>query len=207
MDIKKISNNKYDINSYIVYDQESKSAVIFDPGVNYGSITDFIEQEKLIPKAIILTHGHIDHIADTPKIKELYRIDIYAHELENEMLLDENKSLSVHFGYEDFSFSADYFLKNNDILKFGPLEFKIMHTPGHTKGGICIFSGNFLLTGDTLFKGSMGRTDLYGGNDEHMRNSLYKLSQEKDELAVYPGHGPISTLGHEKTTNPFMKML
>ena len=207
MDIKKFGNNRYGVNSYIVYDKEARTAVIFDPAVNYNDIISFVNEENLAPAAIILTHGHIDHIADALRVKEAYNIDIYAHELENEMLLDEKKSLAVNFGYDDFSFSADYLVKDKDILEFGPFKFSIMHTPGHTRGGICITCDGHMITGDTLFRGSMGRTDLYGGNDEHMRASLYKLSQQKEDIIIYPGHGPTSTIGNEKKANPFMKML
>lgn len=207
MVIKKLNNNKFGVNSYMIYDEVAKNTILIDPAINYSDIVSFIEDNQLSLDGIILTHGHIDHIADTVAVKEKYNVPVYIHELDNEMLLDEKKSLASSFGYNDLSFEADFLLKDKEILTFGPLKLNIMHTPGHTKGGICVTIENAVFTGDTLFAGSMGRTDLYGGNDEHIRNSLHKISTLGDDLTIYPGHGPASTIGEQKKTNPFMKML
>ena len=207
MNIKKFNNNNFAVNSYIVYVGESKEAIIIDPAFNSKDVIGYIDDNNIIPLAIILTHGHIDHIAESLDIKNKYNIDLYCHELEATIIEDPNKSLAANYGYKDLSLKADILLKDKDIINLGPMKFEIIHTPGHTRGGICILSKKHMFTGDTLFTGSMGRTDLYSGNDEHMRASLYKLSQYNDRINIYPGHGPASTIGKEKKTNPFLKSL
>lgn len=205
MNIKRLNNNSFGVNSYLVYNEDNKDTILIDPALNHNFIVDYIDKNELKLIAIILTHGHIDHIADTLLIKSKYNVDIYAHELEDEILKDSKKSLAENFGYKDLSFSADFLVKNNDILELGSMKCDILHTPGHTKGGICILIDNHMFTGDTLFAGSMGRTDLYSGNDGHMRASLHKLSKYADNITIHPGHGPSSTMGKEKLTNQFMK--
>lgn len=207
MKIEKIGTNKLAVNSYIIYEENSKEAIIVDPAVNYSQINDFISEKQLQPIVILLTHGHIDHIADTLLIKEKYHINIIAHKKENEMLLRPELNLAPTFGYGDLYFSADQLIRDGDLLELGPFKIKVMHTPGHTKGGVCYLIEDQLITGDTLFAGSMGRTDLYGGNDEHMRASLYKLSLMDDNIVIHPGHGGSSTIGNEKRSNPFMRGL
>ena len=103
-------------------------------------------------------------------------------------------------------FSADILIRDGDIIQIEDLSIKVIHTPGHTKGGVCYMYRDMLFTGDTLFAGSMGRTDLYGGNEEHMNNSLRKLSEMEENLTIYPGHGPKSTIKIEKETNPFLRL-
>lgn len=207
MKIKKIGQNRYAVNSYIVFDEITKKAIVIDPAVNHSQIIQFIEENQFDLLAILLTHGHIDHIADTLLLKEKYQVNIYIHKYDNEMLENPELSLAKEFGYPDLSFSADFFLKDGEVVKFGPFSFNVIHTPGHTKGGICLLIEKEMLTGDTLFNGSMGRTDLYGGNEEHMKASLHKLSQYSGDINIHPGHGPSSTIQYEIDHNPFMRAL
>ncbi len=207
MKVEKIGRNRYAVNSYIVFDEITKNAVIIDPAVNYTQIVDFIQNRNLKPAGILLTHGHIDHIADTIVLKEKYGIDIYIHTKDNEMLMRSELNLAPTFGYGDLHFSSDNLFKDNDLLCFENLKFQVIHTPGHTKGGACFLIENILFTGDTLFNGSIGRTDLYGGNDEHMKASLHKLSLYDKKTVVHPGHGASSTIGAELLDNPFMRNL
>lgn len=207
MKIKKIGQNRYAVNSYIVFDEKTKKAIVIDPAVNYSQIVQFIEENQFELLAILLTHGHIDHIADTILLKEKYPVNIYIHKYDNEMLENPKFSLATEFGYSDLSFSADSLLKDGEVLKLGPFSFDVIHTPGHTKGGICLLIANEMFTGDTLFNGSMGRTDLYGGNEEHMKSSLSKLSEYSGDINIHPGHGPSSTIQYEKYHNPFMRTL
>ncbi len=207
MKIEKLDRNRYAVNSYVVYDENTKDAVIIDPAVNFIQIEQFVSDNQLKPLAILLTHGHIDHIADTVLTKEKYSIPVYVHVRDHEMVMRHELNLANHFGYPNFQFEADHLMRDGDEITFGTLTFKVIHTPGHTKGGVCLQIENHLITGDTLFKGSMGRTDLYGGNDDHMTESLRKLMQLPEELIVHPGHGGDSTIGLEKQTNPFVRNL
>lgn len=207
MKIEKIDRNRYSVNTYIVYDEKTKDAVIIDPAVNFVLIEQFVKEHDLNPLAILLTHGHIDHIADTIVTKEKYSIPIYIHVRDNEMVMRSELNLSNHFGYPNLCFEADHLLRNGDIISFGALTFEVIHTPGHTEGGICLLIQNHMITGDTLFKGSMGRTDLYGGSEEHMKESLRKLMNYPGDIIVHPGHGGDSTISAEKQTNPFVRNL
>ena len=207
MKVEKLDRNRYAVNTYILYNEDTKNAIIIDPAVNYNAIVDFIEANKLKPLAILLTHGHIDHIADCILIKEKYDILIYAHELEREVLNTPEINLGPHFGYADFSIEADKWLKDKDILRFEEFEFEVIHTPGHSKGGVTFVIDKMLFTGDTLFRASMGRVDLPTSNPEHMRASLYKLSQFDDDYIVYPGHSGTSTMLNEKAINPYIRSL
>lgn len=205
--VEKIGRNRFDVNTYIVYDKVSKEAVIIDPAINLAVVTQFVAENELKPTAILLTHGHIDHIADTLPMKEKYDVPIYAHKIENEMLMRSEYNLAPNFGYGDLCFSADKLFRDNDVLSIGKFEFKVIHTPGHTKGGVCFLIEDTMFTGDTLFYGSMGRTDLWGGSDEQMRSSLHRLSQYDEAIIVHPGHGSSTTIGDEKKHNPFLKNL
>lgn len=205
MFLETIGRNKYGINSYIVADEASKKALVIDPGVNYDSIMYSLKENNFELQAILLTHGHCDHIADVPKLKSQTEVPVYAHVKENEILMRGELNYSKNFGLGLIEFSADQLVKDSQELDFGWIKFTVIHTPGHTKGGVCYLNGDTMFTGDTLFAGSMGRTDLYGGNDEHMKASLQKLSMMDENINVYPGHGPKSTIKIEKQTNPFLR--
>lgn len=205
MFLETIGRNKYGINSYIVADEASKKALVIDPGVNYDSIMYSLKENKFELQAILLTHGHCDHIADVPKLKAQADVPVYAHVKENEILMRGELNYSKNFGLGLIEFSADQLIKDSQELDFGWIKFTVIHTPGHTKGGVCYLNGDTMFTGDTLFAGSMGRTDLYGGNEEHMKASLQKLSMMDENINVYPGHGPKSTIKIEKQTNPFLR--
>lgn len=206
MFLETIGRNKYGINSYILADENNKSAVVVDPGVNYESIMYTIKEHGFVLKAILLTHGHCDHIADVQKLKEKTLAPVYCHVKDNELLMHAALNYSKDFGMGNLEFSADELVRDGDQLDFDGIKLSVIHTPGHTKGGVCYLSGNIMFTGDTLFAGSMGRTDLYGGNENHMTASLNKLAQMPDAITVYPGHGPKSTMKLEKETNPFLRL-
>ena len=205
MFLETIGRNKYGINSYIVADEASKKALVIDPGVNYDSIMYSLKENKFELQAILLTHGHCDHIADVPKLKSQADVPVYAHVKENEILMRGELNYSKNFGLGLIEFSADQLIKDGQEIDFGWIKFTVIHTPGHTKGGVCYLNGDTMFTGDTLFAGCMGRTDLYGGNEEHMKASLQKLAMMDENINVYPGHGPKSTIKIEKQTNPFLR--
>jgi len=206
MFLESIGRNKYGINSYILADENNKSAIVIDPGVNYESIMYTLKENKFVLKAILLTHGHCDHIADVLKLKEKTQAPVYSHVKDNELLMHAELNYSKDFGMGNLEFSADELVRDGDELNFDGIKLSVIHTPGHTKGGVCYLCGNIMFTGDTLFAGSMGRTDLYGGNENHMNASLKKLATMSDNITVYPGHGPKSTMKIEKETNPFLRL-
>jgi glyoxylase-like metal-dependent hydrolase (beta-lactamase superfamily II) len=173
--------------SYIIADETAKEAAVVDPSFNTDAITRLLKENGLRLKYIINTHGHGDHTAGNEDIKHAFGAKIVAHKLSN-----INKDISVDDG---------------EVILVGKIPIKIIHTPGHTRDGICLFvDGKLLLTGDTLFVGECGRTDLPGGSPEEMYASLFgKLMKLDDDVEVYPGHDygskPHSTIGFEKRTN------
>lgn len=193
-------------NCYIVADEESKEAIVIDPGGDADVILEIIEDKGLSVKYVILTHGHSDHIGGVKDIKDATDVIIAIHEKDCEMLTSPQKNLSLYVGLGFTQPTADIKLKGDEKLKIGELPVEILHTPGHTPGGICIKIKDIVFTGDTLFAGSVGRTDFPGGSYEELINSIEsKLLPLGDHIKIYPGHGEASTLGREKLTNPFLR--
>lgn len=205
MIIEKIIEHGMGENTYVVGDENTKKCFVVDPGARLVDIMSFVNKMGLSVEYIVLTHGHGDHITNTVPLKEKTGAKIVAHEEEKDLLTDKKKNLSASLPSNTVEFDADIYVKDNDTLKVGDLKLKFIHTPGHTPGGMCIKVQNHMLTGDTLFAGSIGRTDFYGGDFKKMEKSLKKLVKHDGDTIVYPGHGPNSTLKTEKTTNPFMR--
>ncbi|MFH1803014.1 MAG: MBL fold metallo-hydrolase [archaeon] len=177
--------------SYILADETTKEAAVIDPGFEYEKSLNKAEEQKFKITKILLTHAHFDHITDLPAIAEATKAEIYIHEEEPLDL-----KLKTHK------------VKDNDLISLGKLKIKVIHTPGHTPGGVCFLSESKLITGDTLFCNSIGRTDLPESNHDEMLQSLKKLSKLPDKTEIWPGHsynGNKSTIGEQKKTNPFMQ--
>ena len=204
MILEKIVVGVYGVNSYILGDEDTKECVIVDPGSEPEKIIKKIEELNLKPKYIILTHGHVDHISATLDIKEKYDIDIMIHREDEYLIKDKNLNLSIHApGYPSVEFSSDILLEDGKKIKVGNLDLKVIHTPGHTKGGICLLCEDILLSGDTLFMYSYGRYDLEGGNFEKLKKSiLNRLFKLDPKIIVYPGHGARTTIAAELKNNP-----
>lgn len=183
--------------SYIIGDENSKEAAVVDAGWDADKIIGIANKENLEIKKIILTHSHYDHIQKADELASKTNATVYFHELEFNQIkpLIKNKKIKV------------IKLKNNDEIKIGSIKIKVIHTPGHTPGAICLLAWNKLLTGDTLFVGAVGRTDLEGGNTIKLFESLQKLKKLSDDVEVYPSHDygelPFSTIGNEKKNNPY----
>lgn len=195
----------YGVNCYIIGDENTKKAAVIDPG---GSVEDIIKTSRengLDIEYIILTHGHGDHIGAVPQLKQITNCKVIAHKDEKELLNDKDKNLTSQMSCGVVEIDADEYVEDGESIKLGNLNLEIIHTPGHTPGCMCIKIDNVMFSGDTLFAGSIGRTDLYGGSFESIEDSLNKLSKLDDEITVFPGHGPATRLGIEKTTNPYMR--
>ncbi|MEL7647120.1 MAG: MBL fold metallo-hydrolase [Sedimentibacter sp.] len=195
----------YFSNCYIVASENTKEAAIIDPGADFNKIDEKIIELGLKPKMVILTHAHGDHICAVTDLKEKYDVKVYIHEEDATALADSKINFSkVLFG-KDISIEADGKLKDGDVLTLDDLKFEIIHTPGHTKGGICIKVGNIMMTGDTLFNNSIGRTDFPGGSYDEIIDSIQeKIFCHDDDIIIYPGHNSPSTIKSEKLYNPFV---
>ena len=194
-------------NTYILGDEKTKKCAVIDPGGSIIDIFNVIKQHEFTVEYIILTHGHGDHICRVPEIKEKTNAKKVAHVKEEVVLIDRVKNLSAQLPGPLVEFDADIYVDEGDIIELGGLKLKIIHTPGHTKGGMSIKVGENIFTGDTLFAGSIGRTDFYGGDYKQIIKSLKKLAKYDDNAVIYPGHGPESTIGVEKRVNPYMQQI
>lgn len=202
--LERIVVGPIETNCYLLADAASRQALIIDPGEAPERIIKRLEYKTLKPIAIVNTHGHVDHIMANQALKTVYKIPIYIHENDNEFLTDPALNYSQYVGGGLTLPPADIKLKEGDIIDVGGLTVQVYHTPGHTPGGICLLCEDLLFTGDTLFCGSIGRTDLPGGDDETLTNSLKLFSKLPKELKVYPGHGPESTIAQELKHNPYL---
>lgn len=193
-------------NAYIIMDENTQDGAIIDPGADADILINIIETKKINLKYIILTHGHFDHIGACEDIKNKYNIPIVICEGE-ELLVENAQNNLSEMIHKKIEFRADISLKNNEIFKINDtLFFKTIKTPGHTPGGMCLYfeNENVLFSGDTLFKGSIGRTDFPYGNSSELINSLSILKALPPSTIVYSGHGDETTIGNEKNTNPYM---
>lgn len=206
MKIVRIPAGVYAANCYLVYSETTRDGIIVDPGGDADSIIDYIKRENLNIDKIILTHGHGDHIGGVIELKEKLGAKVMIHKDDVELLKDGSKNLSTTMSMGAIEIEPDIELNDGDIIEFGEFKAKVIHTPGHTKGGICLKIEDKLITGDTLFVGSVGRTDLVGGNHSKLIESIKeKLMILPDEIEVLPGHGGSSTIGYERKSNPFLK--
>lgn len=192
-------------NCYFVIDEKTNEAIVIDPGADTHKLINVIEKEKIDLKYILLTHGHFDHIGACNELKEKYNIPIVICDGEELLIENPENNLSTMIGRE-IKLKADKVLKDNDTFSFSNLTFKAIKTPGHTPGSMCLYfeDENVLFSGDTLFQGSIGRTDFPYGSSKDIIASLEKLKNLPDNTVVYSGHGDKTTIGTEKNINPYM---
>jgi hydroxyacylglutathione hydrolase len=188
-------------NCYVVSCTETKEAIIIDPGFDHAHEADqiirYVDENGLKVKFIVNTHGHPDHIRGDLILKRKYEVPICIHANDESCL----EGLGLNFS------PANILLEDEACVKFGRVTLKVMHTPGHTLGGISLVAEKLVFTGDTLFAGGIGRTDFAGGSNRDMEKSLKTLLGLPDDYVVYPGHGGISTIGKERRFNPFLRWL
>lgn len=202
MKVEKFVVNPLGVNCYVVY--HGTEAIIIDPGDSSQEILDFLQEKKLSVLAIVNTHGHADHIAGNKWFMDKTNAPVWIHELEAPYLTDPNLHLGPQIGQEFPSVEASRLLKDGDTITVGKMELQVLHTPGHSPGGISLYSPGILFSGDTLFKSSVGRWDLPNGDRTILQQSVIRLARLPLDTVVYPGHGPSSTIKEEIRTNPFL---
>jgi len=192
-------------NCYIVSDPLTSEALIIDPGGEADRIIRTINEKKLLPVAIVNTHGHADHISANEALRKYFKIPLCIHKDDAPFLKDTRlNGSSMLPGHLTAPAEADVLLENGSELKAGSLVFKVIHTPGHTPGGICLYLDGVLFTGDTLFRGDIGRSDLAGGDEDALMRSLRVFKDYPPATIIYPGHGPASVLRKEFSENPYL---
>jgi hydroxyacylglutathione hydrolase len=195
-----------EVNCYVVGDEETKEAVVIDPGGDEDEILEVLRYHGLNLKLIIDTHGHFDHVDANQPLKDATGAQIAIHKLDAHMLAKPSQEAMFFTGNRLRLSQADVLLNEGDVLTFGDFRLKVLHTPGHTPGGISLVMENqpLVYVGDTLFAGSIGRTDFPGGDFNALINGVrQKLFTLGDHYIVYPGHGPVTTIAQERQYNPF----
>jgi hydroxyacylglutathione hydrolase len=209
MQVRQFTVGKLYTNCYLACCEQTKKAIIIDPGfddrVEAERIFKSVEANSLTLKFIVNTHGHPDHTCGNGLVKERFNVPILIHEYDAHMLGRLGKITAEALGFESFSPQADRLLHDGDTVEFGETILKILHTPGHSRGGITLLGKKEAFTGDTLFAGSIGRTDFPESSESDMNSSLKKLASLSHNFVVYPGHGPTTTIGEEKKSNPFLR--
>lgn len=210
MVLKTFVFNPLQENTYIIADEETRECVVIDPGCyeqeEKAELTQYIADNQFMVKMLWNTHCHIDHVLGNEFIKQQYSTRLYIHRTE-EFVLNAQKILAPHYGFYQYEEAKpDEFINENDRLTVGAENFLILFVPGHSPGHIAFYNEKqkAVIGGDVLFSGSIGRTDLPGGNFDTLISSIHnKLFTLPDDVTVYPGHGPETTIGIEKRTNPF----
>lgn len=194
-------------NTYVVYNEETKEAFLVDPAACPKKMLTFMEEEGLDVKAVLLTHGHFDHIMGLEELEKLYKVPVYAGEKEAGLIVDAHWNQSDIYT-KGYTFSDSVYVKDREILSVAGYDIQVLFTPGHTPGGVCYYIADegILFSGDTLFHHSVGRTDFEGGSmSDLVRGIEEKLLPLPDETKVLPGHMEATTIGEEKKYNPFLR--
>lgn len=193
-------------NCFILFD-ENKDAFIVDPGDSSENIIEEIEKNDLNIKYILLTHGHFDHVGAVAALKKRFKAPIYLHKNDRNFLENPKEVRESAFGLQIEASNVDIFVNGGDEIPFSDDKIKVIASPGHTIGSVCYLFKNYLFAGDTLFNGSIGRTDFPESDNSLMMESLKKLKELDDDIYVLSGHGPESQMSYEKMTNPYLRRL
>ena len=205
IEIKSMTLGMVATNCYLIINKENKEALLVYPADNALRISNVIEENGCTLKAILLTHGHFDHIMALNDLKKRYNVPVYAHEEEEDVLKQSSLNLSGSIG-QIYTTQADVYVKDGEHLKLAGLDVIVLYTPGHTKGGVCYYfpEEKVLMSGDTLFHCSIGRTDFPTGSmSQLVRSVKEQLFVLPDDVQVYPGHDSVTSIGYEKQYNPF----
>lgn len=193
-------------NCYVISNEETSECFLIDPGAYSDKMITYIRENALKPQAVLLTHGHFDHIMGLDEVLKQFSVPVYAQEQEEILLKDASYNASVSYGLA-YTFSGASYIKDGQVLELAGMKIRVIHTPGHTIGGCCYYieAENVLFSGDTLFHDSVGRTDFPTGSQSQLVRSIReKLLDLPEETVVYPGHMSETTIGHEKKYNPFL---
>ena len=197
----------YGTNCYIAHNEADNTCLVTDPGDEGEKLKEILESHNFKVKGILLTHGHSDHIGAVQTLVDAYHVPVYIHKGDAEHLESAEVNLSARSG-RPITVQVDdvRYVKEGDTIPLGDTVFTVIETPGHTPGGVCYYTEGTLLAGDTLFQGSVGRTDFPNGDFELLSKGIKeKLYTLPDDTKVYPGHGPETTIGEEKQHNPFVR--
>jgi len=200
----------FETNCYVVRkDEAATDCLVVDTGLDGSDLVAFLEEHGLTPVAAVLTHGHADHIVGLAALRQRYPgIRVFIHQLDAPSLTDADANLSGLAGLAFATEAADVLLRDGDVIEEAGIRLQVLHTPGHTLGGICLYAeaDGLVFVGDTLFADSVGRTDFPGGDMDQLVESIQtKLFTLPDKTAVYPGHGMRTTIGREKRANPYVQ--
>lgn len=194
-------------NCYFMINTDQQKAVVIDPGDYADQIENYFKENQIQPAAILLTHGHFDHMMAAGALRDKFQIPVYACEKEREVLNHARINLSEQFLGRTVELDADHYVTEGQVLELAGAKFQVIETPGHTQGGCCYYmeSRGILFSGDTLFYGCVGRCDHPGGSFEMLQDSIKKkLFHLPEDTIVYPGHGDPTTIGFEKENNPYV---
>jgi glyoxylase-like metal-dependent hydrolase (beta-lactamase superfamily II) len=207
MVIKKLVVGPLEANSYIVGDEKTKKAVVIDPGDEPDRIIEVIRDSGFDVGAVICTHGHFDHVGAAGDIKKATGAEVLIHKEEIETYRTaKDQAAFWGYGVDDLP-EPDNYLDEGDEVRVGGLVFNVLHTPGHSPGGICLYGEGVVITGDTIFQGSVGRTDFPGGSIGRLKESFKRLIELPEDTRVFTGHGPDTTIGREREENFFVAEL
>ncbi len=207
MIVKKLTVGPLEENCYIISDETTKQAIVVDPGDEPDRIIELVENDGLKITSIICTHAHFDHIGAAGDIKRATGAQLLLHRDDIE-LYDGAKDQAAFWGLDIHDIPLpDGYLEEGSVLDVGNMTFRVLHTPGHSPGGICLYGEGIVITGDTLFRDSVGRTDFQGGDMAKLRKSFKRLLELPEETTVLSGHGSDTTIGRERRENLFAKEL